>query len=202
MIFTSLKKPFEKLVEPLILLLIRLKVSPNMVTAGTLALIAFWCLVLFFTKNVSFFAWAVFLTGLLDAVDGAIARRTGASTKFGSYFDAMSDRFVEVMVVLSAAYMRGEWLLNMIFISGALITSYAKARAGMEVPISNTEWPEYVQRTERCSLYLLGLFLSEILTVQPGGKSLYFWTLLILSVAAYFSVGQRLFRAKKIIESR
>lgn len=77
---------------PIVTLLIRLGVSPDAVTlVGTLG-VSVGALV--------FFPQGMLLTGVLvitafvfsDLVDGAMARRTGRSSRFGSFFDSTLDR--------------------------------------------------------------------------------------------------------------
>ncbi|MEZ4669799.1 MAG: CDP-alcohol phosphatidyltransferase family protein [Anaerolineae bacterium] len=36
-------------------------------------------------------AWLVVLAAILDSMDGRLARKLGAGTKFGSYFDSLAD---------------------------------------------------------------------------------------------------------------
>ena len=40
------------------------------------------------------------LTGLLDTLDGSLARATGKSGQFGAYFDSVTDRYTEFIIYL------------------------------------------------------------------------------------------------------
>ncbi|GAH16536.1 unnamed protein product, partial [marine sediment metagenome] len=42
----------------------------------------------------------MFITGIMDGCDGAIARLTNNSTKFGGFFDSFMDRFSEFFIFL------------------------------------------------------------------------------------------------------
>lgn len=42
----------------------------------------------------------LWVSGYLDAVDGAMARRSNSSSSFGTLLDIVSDRIVEVSIVL------------------------------------------------------------------------------------------------------
>lgn len=46
----------------------------------------------------------LWLSGLLDAVDGTIARKTGTMSPFGSVMDVTFDRLVEISLLLSIGY--------------------------------------------------------------------------------------------------
>lgn len=145
---------------------------------------------------------AVGASAAFDALDGALARLTGKTSKLGAYLDAMMDRYVEAMIVLCVAWVTGYWVLSMLLISGAMLVSYAKARTAIEVPVDNTEWPDLAERTERSVIYLVGLGLSGIFDWRPLGQDLFFWTLFLLNVLVHLTVVQRMFRARRFIEER
>lgn len=100
-----------------------------------------------------------------DMVDGAIARATGSTSKFGGFFDSTIDRYSEVVVYLGLLI----WLnrtendhvgsvLILIAASGALLISYARARAeaigyGASVGL--------VARPERVILLAVCLIINE-----------------------------------------
>src|SRR3989344_3001657 len=49
-----------------------------------------------FLAAAAFFAAAAFL----DFVDGSVARVTGHVTKFGAYLDTITDRYIELLIIL------------------------------------------------------------------------------------------------------
>ncbi len=76
------------------------------------------------------------LTGLLDTLDGSLARATGQSKKFGAFLDSVLDRYTELLIYL------GIWfyfhrnnasthysLLILLILFGSLMVSYTRARA-------------------------------------------------------------------------
>jgi len=202
MITTRYKQAFNRLLDPVASVLIRLEVSPSAVTLGGLALVVASCTFLLVTRRVLVFCILVSGAALLDALDGAVARASGRVTKFGSYLDAMCDRYVEAVVVLSVAVVTGYWTLSMLALVGAMLISYAKARAAIEVPVSNLEWPDLMERTERDVLYILGLAASQLISIRPLGHDLFWWTLVILCVLIHATVIQRICRARQFIMNR
>jgi phosphatidylglycerophosphate synthase len=142
------------------------------------------------------------LVGGLDVLDGAVARASGRVTKFGAYLDAICDRYVDAMVVLAAARVTGYWTLSLITLAGTLLVSYAKARAAMEVAVSNLEWPDLMERGERSAMFLGGLLASVLIPWQPLGRDLFWWTLLLLAILTHLTVAQRVLRARKLILRR
>ena len=114
----------------------------------------------------------------------------------------MCDRLFESAAALAAAYVSGHWVLSFLLVAGILLISYAKARAAMEIQISNTEWPDFMERTERDMIFAIGIILWGIFPGTFFGRDLFFWVLLGLDLAVYGTLAQRMLRAKRFIESR
>ena len=81
-------------------------------------------------------AGLIFLAGsLLDGLDGALARHTGSSSRFGAYLDSVLDRVGEsaILIGLIAHFFGQGDEIGVIFAGVALATSmlvsYARARA-------------------------------------------------------------------------
>ncbi|MBI3324913.1 MAG: CDP-alcohol phosphatidyltransferase family protein [Candidatus Omnitrophica bacterium] len=202
MLTTRYKRAFNRCFEPSARVLLRLGLGPTAVTLSGLTLIAIGCALVLVTKRIiAFCAW-IAVVGLIDALDGAVARAGGRVTAFGAYLDAMCDRYVEALVVLTGAVLSGYWVLSGSVLVGAMLVSYAKARAAIEVPVSNLEWPDLMERAERGYCYVAGLLASQLVPFRPLGHDLFWWTLLVLSVLVHATVIQRMLRARKFIQSR
>lgn len=202
MLITRYKTIFNRLVEPLAKSIAAAGVSPSAITITAPLLGAAACLWFLQTRQTLLFCLGIAAAGILDALDGAVARAGGRVTKFGAYLDAMCDRYFEAVVVLTVAHVTGYWILSFIVLAGALLTSYAKARAAMEVVVSNQEWPDLMERTERSAVYLAGLGASVLLPWRPLGHDLFWWTLAALAVLTHATVVQRLLRARRLISTR
>jgi phosphatidylglycerophosphate synthase len=201
-ITTRYKPALNRLLEPMARGIARLGFSPSALTllGPILTSLACWWFVR--THAAVPFCLMMAGVGVLDGLDGAVARLSGRVTKFGAYLDALADRYVEVLVVLSAASVSGYWALSMIVLAGALLVSYAKARAAMEVPVSNVEWPDLMERLERSTLFLAGLLASALVPWRPLGRDLFWWTLVLLALLVHLTVIQRALRARRFIQER
>lgn len=166
------------------------------------ALVAASCVYLLRTRNLLVFCALAGGATLFDALDGAIARAGGRVTEFGAYLDAMCDRYGEVLIVLAVASVTGYWTLSMAVLAGSLLVSYAKARAAMEVSVSNLEWPDLMERTERGAIFLIGLALSQLTAWRPLGRDVFWWTLAVLAALIHATVVQRMLRARRLIAGR
>ena len=79
--------------------LLKLKLTPNNVTILALLLGVSTSIFLYFDMQI-IAVTLLWVSGYLDAVDGAMARRSNSSSSFGTLLDIVSDRIVEVSIVL------------------------------------------------------------------------------------------------------
>lgn len=93
----------RKYVNPIIELganfFLKLKLTPNNVTVLALLLGMSTSIFLYFDMQIVA-VFALWISGYLDAVDGAMARKSNSSSSFGTLLDIISDRIVEVSMVL------------------------------------------------------------------------------------------------------
>ena len=127
----------------------------------------------------------VLVSGLFDLLDGALARFTKQTTKFGAILDSTVDRISEAAIfcgLLLWYIPRGseiEILLIFAVLIGSFLTSYIRARAegiGLECQVG------LFTRAERVIVLVLGLLLNQV-----------FIALCIMGVLVYVTVVQRLF---------
>jgi len=129
---------FRPLVEILAKCLIKIGITPNLATIFMFffAILSTICLILF--SNLLLFAFFIFITGIMDGVDGAIARLTGKSSSFGGFFDSIMDRFSEFIIffgLIVFCWDKMLWnffemkLIITIAFLGSIMISYIRARA-------------------------------------------------------------------------
>jgi phosphatidylglycerophosphate synthase len=166
--------------------------TPNQITTMGLLLAAGCCVAYVFHRIPWVFGLTLGLSELFDNVDGAVARVTRSSSKFGAYLDATTDRYKEAFVLGAIAHVTGEWTMAFVALTGSLITSYNKARAGMEIPISNDRWPDVFERFERLLVLIAGLVASAWI---PRALPI---ALIVVAVGSCFTSVQRLVRARRL----
>jgi CDP-diacylglycerol--glycerol-3-phosphate 3-phosphatidyltransferase len=145
-------------------LLAKIGISPNALTVfGFFATLAVaWVLS---TGRFFLGGFLVLLAGSLDFLDGALARATGRSTKFGAFLDSTLDRFSDAALFLGLlAYYasQGSHYTEIVLIgaalTGSLATSYTRARAeglGLKDEVG------FFTRTERIILLAIGLIVGH-----------------------------------------
>lgn len=102
-----------------------------------------------------------FLGGSMDALDGSVARASGRSTPFGGFYDSVSDRLSDGMILAGIAWsVAGDPRLlglTLVALVTAEVTSYVRARAesiDLECEVG------ILERAERGLLILLGLLVA------------------------------------------
>jgi phosphatidylglycerophosphate synthase len=147
---------WERMAQPLV----RAGLTPNQVTGLGVALILIASGAYLLHQSSLVYALTLALSFAFDALDGAVARQRGMASKLGGYFDAMVDRYQELIVLMAIGFVTGFWALALLAFSGAMLTSYAKARVAIEMPIDNAAWPDLFERLERI-IFLVGLLLVD-----------------------------------------
>src|SRR5688500_9070810 len=100
MFSTGFKNATRRLMERTVApLLNRLGITPNMVTLIGLLLTAGVAAVL---ANGSLFVggWLLIAASIFDLFDGALARATNQTSRFGAFFDSIIDRYSEAVIFL------------------------------------------------------------------------------------------------------
>jgi CDP-diacylglycerol---glycerol-3-phosphate 3-phosphatidyltransferase len=182
---------------PIVNLLIRLKVSPDVVTlVGTIGV----CVgALAFFPRGHLLAGVIFITCFVfsDLIDGAMARKTGRSSPFGAFLDSTLDRVGDAAIFGGLVlYFAGpgesrlyQWLALTCLVMGA-VTSYARARAeglGFDAKVGIAE------RSDRLVAILVMTGLGAIFDL-PILMEVTLWA---LAIASTITVGQRIWTVRK-----
>ncbi|MBW3661113.1 MAG: CDP-alcohol phosphatidyltransferase family protein [Gemmatimonadetes bacterium] len=148
-----LKNGFVRLLDPVVGALVRRRVHPNLIsTVGFLVSLAAAAII--FARHLVPGFFVFLLGGMMDILDGRVARETGLASKFGAFYDSTLDRVSEIVVYFSIyAYFRpldSFWYVGYIVITamvGSLMVSYSRARAealGVECKVGMMQRPERV----------------------------------------------------------
>ena len=167
-----LRRVFGPLVRLVARGFIRLGVSPNVISflAFLLALCATLLLILFYWFVV--YGVLVFCAGLLDGVDGEVARKTNQMSATGGFLDSMLDRIVDVLVLMPFLWLPNPlpqlgpivWWVALA-ITGSLLVSYARSRA-QAAGVTDTD-VGLAARSERLFILVVTTILVVIHPVFP-----------------------------------
>lgn len=134
-------------------LLLWLRVTPNMLTIGSL-IVTIAGAILLGMGDFSLGGWTLFLAFTMDAWDGIIARQTGVSSIGGEFLDATIDRYNDLIAYLGLMfYYRNDPIplgLVTLTLIGSTLVSYTRAKGEAVGVDPNVGW---MQRHER-AVYL------------------------------------------------
>ena len=127
---------------------------------------------------------AILFSGLLDVIDGAVARYHNRSSKFGAFLDSTMDRFADAIIYIGIIFGYCDWFVGVLAIHSAICVSYVRARAesqGVECNIGIAE------RAVRMIILMVGSLIGFF-----AGDIYFTYTIYILVILSYFTVGQRI----------
>ncbi|MDR1727078.1 MAG: CDP-alcohol phosphatidyltransferase family protein [Acidobacteriota bacterium] len=146
------------LLDKIVGFLSSLHINPNILTF-TGVLISFWAAFAFGYGRFVHAALVLIFAGLFDMLDGGVARISGRVSKFGAFYDSVIDRYSDVIVLqgLMVYYAREQMLGHVVLVGvvvmGAVLTSYARARAESLIPTCKVG---FMERPERVVLLIIG----------------------------------------------
>jgi phosphatidylglycerophosphate synthase len=136
----------------------------------------------------------------LDNLDGAVARVTGASSRYGAYLDAATDRYKEVASLFAVAVVFDYWTASFLAVTGSLLVSYNHARAAVEGAKGKGYGPDLFERFERVAVLALGLVLLPIVPTRAlFGRDAVFGALALIAAASHATAVQRFLRARRAL---
>lgn len=174
----------DRIVGPIGRLIARSGVTPNVLTTAGIMLTAVATGVLVVGRPVAA-GWVLLFGGLMDTFDGAVARAQQTSTPFGSFYDAISDRISDGLILAGIAYWTATggqprlFVLAAVALVAAQVTSYVRAKAesiDLECSIG------ILERAERAILLIAALVFNRWL-LEP--------VLWVLAVGGIVTVVQR-----------
>ena len=197
MLSTRGRRPVSVFVEPVARGLLRVGLTPNMVTViGTVVTTAIAVLLI----PAGHLVWAAVASGIFaafDMLDGTMARLRGGGTKFGATLDATCDRvtdgalFAAITWWLVFSYQPHASLIvaSLVVLVASQVISYVKARgeaSGFRIVGG------LVERPERLIIGLVGVGLHGL--GVPYAVDAAIW---LLAAGSVYTVVQRLYMASR-----
>jgi phosphatidylglycerophosphate synthase len=226
----QLQSRIYKIINPLVRLLIRAGLTPNMVT--TIGLLLNIGVAIIFISGaeegrrgeLSYVGWAgalILFAGLFDMLDGQVARLGNMSSRFGALYDSVLDRYSELILFLGICYylVAHHYFLSSLFafigLIGSMMVSYTRARAeGLGIECKDG----LMQRPERVIIVGVSALACGIASKWIGGDFKVSWPgtsypafetisiftipITIMAVLANMTAIGRLRDAKKTLEAR
>jgi len=218
------------IIHPLVKLLIRIGLTPNMITTTGLVLNVGVAAILVAGAeegnrgDFSYVGWAgllVLFAGLFDMLDGQVARIGNMSSPFGALYDSVLDRYCELILFLGICYylVAHHYFLSSLFafiaLIGSMMVSYTRARSeglGIENKGGLMQRPE---RVVLISFSAMACFITskvignDYKLYAPGlsfhvfeTMSVFTIPITIMAILTNFTAIKRLIDAKKALQKK
>ena len=158
-----LRKKFQKILITVSSFLLKVGLTPNLITL--LGLLGNIGAALFISKGKFIIGGIIALAmGTFDAIDGTMARLSGKPSKFGCLFDSLIDRYSEmtlllgILVYFSSINDNTGIILVYLALCGSFLVSYIRARAeGLGVEVRKG----ILTRVERLLIIVISLLFRQ-----------------------------------------
>ena len=161
----NFRRGVDKVLDPVGVALSRIGITANALTAAGIVIASVGAI---FIGQGRLFLGFVFLilTGLPDALDGAVAKASGTSSIRGAFLDSVSDRITEILLFCGIAWYLASnepgriMMLPVAVMGAAMLISYQRAKAES---LGFDAKGGIMERAERFIVMALGLLISDIL---------------------------------------
>ena len=200
---TSLRPKFIKYTERIASFFICLGVTPNQVSMLSL-LFGFSCALAFAGRHFVAGSLLLFVSAILDLVDGNVARKNHTESRFGAVFDWIADKYVDAAVILGIGFSGIPIISHLIDVppvadfgvvglalAGSLLNTFIKPVTYAEIGYS-----ERVAGKIEDPLEGVGFFgrPETVLVLVLGGVTGLLWvSVLLIAVCTNLSAIQRVF---------
>jgi len=182
----KLRAKYEAAMQPIGNQLGRLGARPNTITTLSL-LVSIGAGIAYAYKLPVVGALGLLASGFVDMLDGAVARATGTSTKFGAVYDHVLDRYAEFAVLLGIG-LGGlvDWVWIIFCLFGMVMASFTRAKAESVGGLPSCT-VGIAERQEKIILLLVGSILQPLLPLALVV------VVIVVGLLSHITVIQRLF---------
>ncbi|OUV78240.1 MAG: hypothetical protein CBC90_03125 [Acidimicrobiaceae bacterium TMED130] len=173
----NFRRGVDKVLDPVGVALSRIGITANALTAAGIVIASVGAV---FIGQGRLFLGFIFLilTGLPDALDGAVAKASGTSSIRGAFLDSVSDRVTDILLFCGIAWYLASnepgriMMLPVAVMGAAMLISYQRAKAES---LGFDAKGGIMERAERFIVMALGLLISDILIPV-------LWVMLVLTL--------------------
>ena len=173
----NFRKGVDRVLDPVGVALSRIGVSANALTAVGIIIAGIGSILIGQGRMFLGFIFLI-LTGLPDALDGAVAKASGTTSIRGAFLDSVSDRVTDILLFCGIAWYLASnepgriMMLPVAVMGAAMLISYQRAKAES---LGFDAKGGIMERAERFIVLALGLLISDILIPV-------LWVMLVLTI--------------------
>ena len=181
-----LRAKYEAAMQPIGKSLGRVGLTPNEISTLSLV-IAVFAGVAYASRSPVLGAVGLLISGVIDMLDGAVARATGLVTRFGAVYDPVLDRYAEFAVLFGVGFSGlAPWTWVVFGLFGMVMASYARARAESAGGLDSCR-VGIAERQEKIILLVIGSFLQPFFSLAVA------LAVLVVGILSHITVVQRLY---------
>lgn len=171
----------------------RMDINPNIITVAGL-LVSVIAAYFFGTGSLLLGGIFIALSGFVDILDGAVARKNNSTTPFGGVLDSTMDRFADAFILIGIIYGGFcNWFIGILALHASITVSYIRARAESEGVKCNVGFAE---RPERLVILMIGAFIGYFYN-----PIIMYIAVILIMVLGYVTVIQRLYHTWKQLKN-
>ncbi|MBT94644.1 MAG: hypothetical protein CL431_01580 [Acidimicrobiaceae bacterium] len=173
----NFRKGVDRVLDPVGVALSRIGISANALTGLGIIIAGIGSVLIGQGRLFLGFIFLI-LTGLPDALDGAVAKASGTSSVRGAFLDSVSDRITDILLFCGIAWYLASnepgriMMLPVAVMGAAMLISYQRAKAES---LGFDAKGGIMERAERFIVLALGLLINNILIPV-------LWVMLILTI--------------------
>ncbi|HUY00488.1 MAG TPA: CDP-alcohol phosphatidyltransferase family protein [Candidatus Deferrimicrobium sp.] len=195
-----IRRLFRPLVQWIAKQLKKIKMTPNQVSLLGIFFALGGCIFFIFFLNYwgsLLFAMFIFIAGILDGVDGALARLTKRASKRGGLLDSVGDRYADVCIIVAFL---GHYSNQQIFLGIPLLLWVILAVVGV-IMVSYIRARAEAGGVEDCDVGLAGRSERLFILVIFAMINLGLWGLLIVTIISHVTAFYRIYYVKKMLRT-
>jgi archaetidylinositol phosphate synthase len=201
MTLDALRPLADRLMEPLVSTAKRIGLTPDGISILALlaAIGAAGSFIAAGDVQLYYLAGAVFvlLNGILDLVDGNLARELGTDSRAGDLLDHVLDRYADITIIGGLAAGLGAYGLGLAAITGVLMTSYLGTQA-QAVDLDRV-YGGVLGRADRLALTGVVTGVAAFVEFTVGGFTLVGLLLIVFAVVGHVTALQRFYFAMRAL---
>lgn len=137
----------------------------------------------------------VFCNGVLDLVDGALARELETDSAAGDLLDHVLDRYADVAIIAGLAAGVEAYGLGFVAVTGVLLTSYLGTQA--EAVGLDRVYGGLLGRADRLALVGVTAVVAAVTDATAAGLGSVAWLLVVFAVVGHLTALQRFYYAMR-----
>ncbi|MGB9988046.1 CDP-alcohol phosphatidyltransferase family protein [Salarchaeum japonicum] len=187
----------SRILRPFVRLSVRLNLTPDAISVAAFAL-AVIAAGAFYEAGAGPDWWygvgavLVLLNGMLDLLDGAVARELDTDSPAGDLLDHVLDRYADIVIIAGLAAGIDQHALGFAAVTGVLMTSYLGTQT--EAVGLERQYGGLLGRADRLALVCLTGGISVVVPVVAD-VSVVAWLLGLFAVVGHLTAFQRFFGA-------